>query len=52
MESQLEAPKAPLFEHLREDRVRRLVREHMEGRHDHGQQLFCLLTLAQWLTRF
>jgi asparagine synthase (glutamine-hydrolysing) len=50
--SQLTAKKAPLFEHLREDKVGAIVREHMEGRRDRGQQLFCLLTLASWLETF
>ena len=50
--SQLMTKEAPLFEHLREDRVGAIVREHMEGRRDRGQQLFCLMTLASWLRTF
>ena len=50
--SQLAAPNAPLFDCLHEDKVGALLREHMEGRGDRGQQLFCLTTLASWLRTF
>jgi len=52
VESQLDTPGAALYDHLREDIVRRFVREHMGRRRDRGQQLFCLLTLATWLSTF
>jgi hypothetical protein len=29
--------------------VERVVREHLEGKRDHGQKLFCLVTLSIWL---
>jgi asparagine synthase (glutamine-hydrolysing) len=49
VEGELVPESSPLFEHLRRARVLRLVREHMEGARDHGQKLFCLITLSLWL---
>ncbi len=49
VEDHLLAPDSPLFAHLRRDPVERFVREHLEGERDHGQKLFCLLTLSIWL---
>ncbi len=49
VEDHLVSRDSPLFEHLRRDPVERLVREHLEGKRDHGQKLFCLITLSLWL---
>jgi len=49
IEDHLVSPDSPLFEHLRRDPVERLAREHLEGTRDHGQKLFCLVTLSIWL---
>jgi asparagine synthase (glutamine-hydrolysing) len=49
VEDHLVSGVSPLFEHVRRDPVERLVREHLEGSCDHGQKLFCLLTLSIWL---
>jgi asparagine synthase (glutamine-hydrolysing) len=49
IEDHLVSPDSPLFEHLRRDPVERVVREHLEGKRDHGQKLFCLVTLSIWL---
>ena len=49
IEDHLVSADSPLFEHLRRDPVERLVREHLEGKRDHGQKLFCLVTLSIWL---
>jgi asparagine synthase (glutamine-hydrolysing) len=49
VEEHLIAADSPLFEHLHRDPVERLVREHLEGARDHGQKLFCLMTLSIWL---
>ena len=43
---------SPLFQYLDRDAVLPYVHEHMEGRRDCGQQLFCLLTLSMWLRSF
>ncbi len=49
VEDHLVSQDSPLFDHLRRDPVERLVREHLEGTRDHGQKLFCLVTLSIWL---
>jgi asparagine synthase (glutamine-hydrolysing) len=49
VEQQLLSRDSPLFEHLHRDPVERFVREHLEGNRDHGQKLFCLVTLSLWL---
>jgi asparagine synthase (glutamine-hydrolysing) len=49
VEENLVARDSPLFEHLQRDTVEQFVREHWEGRRDHGQKLFCLVTLSIWL---
>ncbi len=49
VEEHLVAAGSPLFEHLHRAPVARLVREHLEGARDHGQKLFCLMTLSIWL---
>jgi asparagine synthase (glutamine-hydrolysing) len=45
----LVSPSSKLFESVRREPVQALVAEHMDGRQDRGQQLFCLLTLSIWL---
>jgi len=49
VEEQLISSNSPLFEHLDRHQVLRFVNEHMEGKRDHGQKLFCLVTLSLWL---
>jgi asparagine synthase (glutamine-hydrolysing) len=49
VESHLEAPDSKLFAHLDRDAVAGYVSEHMSGRRDYGQKIFCLLTLSLWL---
>ena len=49
VEEQLVCPDSPLFEHLDRDQVLPFVNEHMAGKRDHGQKLFCLTTLSLWL---
>jgi asparagine synthase (glutamine-hydrolysing) len=49
VEEHLVARDSPLFEHVRRDPVEQFVREHLEGNRDHGQKLFCLVTLSIWL---
>ncbi len=48
-ERELVSSCSPLFQQLDRGRVLRLVNEHMEGTLDHGQKLFCLITLSLWL---
>ena len=52
VEAKLTSPRSVLSRHLNEDTVRAVVAEHMQGRRDRGQQIFCLLTLALWLDTF
>ena len=52
VESHLASEGAPVFDYLREDAVRSVVQEHMGGARDRSQQLFCLLTLSNWLRTF
>ncbi len=49
VEDHLVSESSPLFEHLNREPVGRLVREHLAGDRDHGQKLFCLVTLSLWL---
>jgi asparagine synthase (glutamine-hydrolysing) len=49
VENELVSSSSPLFEHLDRNRVARFVNEHMEEKRDHGQKLFCLVTLSLWL---
>jgi asparagine synthase (glutamine-hydrolysing) len=49
LEEELLSRGSPLFAHLNREPVERLVREHLEESRDHGQKLFCLVTLSIWL---
>jgi asparagine synthase (glutamine-hydrolysing) len=49
VEDLLVSGSSPLFEEIHRHEVLRFVNEHMEGTRDHGQKLFCLLTLSLWL---
>jgi asparagine synthase (glutamine-hydrolysing) len=49
VEEHLVSEGSPLFEHVHREPVARLVGEHVEGSRDHGQKLFCLITLSLWL---
>jgi asparagine synthase (glutamine-hydrolysing) len=49
VEDELVSSNSPLFEQLDRNQVLRFVNEHMEGNRDHGQKLFCLVTLSLWL---
>jgi asparagine synthase (glutamine-hydrolysing) len=49
VESHLAAEGGALFSHLERDAVALYLNEHMSGRRDHGQKIFCLLTLSLWL---
>ncbi len=49
VDEQLVSSNSPLFEHLNRDQVLPFVTEHMDGSRDHGQKLFCLVTLSLWL---
>lgn len=46
---QLLAPDSPIYDHVLERPVRRLVREHTVGRRDHSPLLWRLLVLGTWL---
>jgi asparagine synthase (glutamine-hydrolysing) len=41
--------KSRIFDYLQPDAVGELLEQHMSGRRDLGQQLFCLITLEIWL---
>ncbi len=49
VEDELVSEGSPLFAHVSRASVSRFVREHMDGERDHGQKLFCLVTLSLWL---
>jgi len=51
VEDRILDPESPLWQWIHADPVRSLVREHMAETHDHGHQIWALLTLDGWLRR-